>query len=199
MNTTSDEVAENSKNQTHNVKKHLLSVGDYTAMEELGLFHEKPNVELINGEIFDMAPIGPAHGSVVMQLTKRFVMAVKDSAIVSTQNPIQLGDLSQPEPDLCILHSSDDFYATNGPKGVDVILLVEVAQSSLAFDLTVKARLYSAHKVVEYWLVDLPNKQLMVFKEPTKEGYATITTLKSPVPLYPDALPDIALDMTGLF
>jgi len=119
------------------VKKHLISVADFHAMDNVGLFPESPKVELINGEIFDMAPIGPAHGSVVKQLTERFVLAASKQAI--------------------------------------------------------------GHNIQEYWLVDIPNRQLLVFKEPADDSYKQQVTLRSPTVLSPDALPDIEIDMSGLF
>ena len=181
------------------VKKHLISVADFHAMDNVGLFPESPKVELINGEIFDMAPIGPAHGSVVKQLTERFVLAASKQAIVSVQDPVRLGDLSEPQPDVCLLRREKDYYASESPKAEDVLLVVEVAQSSLAFDLKVKSRLYASHNIQEYWLVDIPNRQLLVFKELADDSYKQQVTLRSPTVLSPDALPDIEIDMSGLF
>lgn len=181
------------------VKKHLLSVDDYHAMAQAGLFPEQPKVELINGVIFDMPPIGPAHGSVVKQLIKRFTHAVKDEAIVSVQDSIRLGDLSEPQPDICLLQNQKNYYSDAIPQAHNVLLLVEVAHSSLDFDSTTKARLYAAHGVIEYWLVDVANQQLRIYKQPHKEGYQQVLTLSAPSCHCPDALPHISVDMSGLF
>lgn len=184
----------------HNApRKHLLSVDDYHTMAQAGIFPERPRVELINGEIFDMAPIGPAHGSVVKQLNKRFTTAIKDEAIVSVQDSIRLGDLSQPEPDLCVLKNHKNFYADAIPQAQDVLLLVEVAHSSLDFDSKTKARLYAAHGIMEYWLVDVVNRQLLIFKEPQKDGFGKVLTLRTPSSHCPDALAHVSIDMSGLF
>jgi len=181
------------------VRKRLLNVHHYMKMAEIGLLTEKPKVELINGEIFNMALTGTEHYSVVNQLNMFFVMAVQDRAIVSVQNSLRLGDLSQPEPDLCQLRPCADFYAKQTPEASKVLLLVEVAQSSLHFDSTTKARLYAMHGVEEYWLIDLPNRKLRVFKEPEAEGYGQISTFRASASFWPTAFPDIKLDLSGFF
>lgn len=127
------------------VRKHQLTVEAYHTMGEAGLFAENPRVELIDGEIFDMAPIGPPHGSIVDRLNERFVLAAAKMAIVRVQNPIRLGDLSEPEPDLSLLKRVNDFYATSTPVAKDVYLVVEVADTSLRHDRDVKAALYARH------------------------------------------------------
>ncbi len=136
------------------VRKHQLTVKAYHKMGEAGLFAHNQRVELIDGEIFDMAPIGPPHGSIVDRLNERFVLTVAKIAIVRVQNPIRLGDLSEPEPDLCLLRRVDDFYATSTPLAQDVYLVVEVADSSLRHDREVKAALYSRHGIPEFWLIN---------------------------------------------
>ena len=180
------------------VRKHLLTVEVYHKMGKAGLFAGNQRVELIDGEIFDMAPIGPPHGSIVDRLNERFVLAATKKAIVRVQNPIRLGDLSEPEPDLCLLRRVDDFYATSTPVAQDVYLVVEVAETSLRHDRDVKAALYSRHGIPEFWLIDLPNRQVMVFRTPTADGYQDIATLTEPGSLPVQALEDLDLDLSGL-
>jgi len=180
------------------VRRHQLTVEAYHKMGEAGLFAENLRVELIDGEIFDMAPVGPPHGSIVDRLNERFVLAVAKKAIVRVQNPIRLGDLSEPEPDLCLLRRVDDFYAASTPQAQDVYLVVEVADTSLRHDRDVKAALYSRHGIPEFWLIDLPNRQVQISREPTADGYLDVATLSDPDHVAVNALEGLQLDLSGL-
>src|SRR5580658_10392061 len=115
--------------------KHRFSVKDYYRMAETGVLRPGARVELLDGEIIDMSPIGPFHASVVIRLTRLFVLLSNGRWALSPQNPLRLTDHSEPEPDVMLLQPSPDDYANNNPQPEDVFLLVEVSDSSLAIDV----------------------------------------------------------------
>ncbi len=115
-------------------QRHRLTVRDYQRMGEAGIFHEDDRVELIEGEIVDMAPIGSGHSGQVNRLSNILKLAIGERAIVAVQNPIVLGDHSSPQPDIAQLRPQADYYAAAHPQARDVLLIVEVAESSLDYD-----------------------------------------------------------------
>ena len=122
---------------------HLITVMDYQKMAEAGILRMDARVELIAGEIIDMAPIGSKHASYVNRLTKELVDAVNNSALVSVQNPIILGDLSEPEPDFAILKPKANDYEDLLPNAEDIFLLIEIADTTIHYDRQIKAPLYA--------------------------------------------------------
>ena len=157
--------------------RHKLDVDDYYRMAEAGILGEDDRVELIDGDIIDMAPIGPGHEATVNGLNKRLVLACVDDAIVSVQNSIRLGRRSAPQPDFAILRNRDDSYATGERAGLeDVLLLIEVADSSLDYDRMVKVPLYARAGIAELWLVDLKRGAVEAYRVPAGEGYREMTT-----------------------
>ena len=162
-----------------------LSVDDYHRMADAGIFGPEERVELIEGEIIAMPPVGPDHASLVDRLTRTFVRAVGDAAIVRVQNPVRLSRFSEPQPDLCLLAPRDDFYAGAHPRSADTILAVEVAKSSLAYDVNRKAPLYAREGVPELWIVDADGRAVTRYRSPGPRGYADAVALDlaRPVPL----------------
>ena len=157
--------------------RHRLTVRDYHRMADAGIFGEDDRIELIDGDLIDMAPIGSEHAAVVNRLTEAFVLACAGRAIVSVQNPVRLDQSSEPQPDLAILRRQADFYATGGHPGpADILLLVEVADSSLRFDRTVKLPLYARAGIAELWIVDLQRRVVDVHRRPADDEYGEITT-----------------------
>lgn len=175
--------------------RHRLSVADYYRMGEAGIFAPNARVELIEGEIIDMAPIGTRHGSAVMRLNSLLSAAVGSRAVVSVQNPLRLSDLSEPEPDLMLLKPRDDFYADAHPTAADVLLLIEVADTSARYDREIKLPLYARHGVPEVWIVDLDARLLRLFREPAGEAYVHASTTASPGHTLIAALLDITIDL----
>lgn len=180
-------------------QRHRLTVRDYQRMGEAGIFHEDERTELIEGEIVDMAPIGAGHASSVKRLANILKLAVGDGAIVSVQDPIVLGKHSAPQPDIALLRPRADYYATAHPQAEDVLLIIEVADSSLAYDRDIKLPLYAQHGIPEVWLVDLTARQLTIHQQPAAAGYlnsfipATLTTLAVSL------LPAMPVNLEGLF
>ena len=181
------------------VQKRLLSVADYHRMGEAGIFSLDERIELIEGEIITVPPIGPAHAGLVAQLTQLLLAAVEDRAIVWAQNPVRLSDLSEPEPDLALLRPRRDFYRSAHPTPEDTLLAIEVSDSTLRYDRGIKVPLYARHGVPEVWLVDVAGERLLESREPADGGYASERVVDLATPLVPAALPSTRIDLSSLF
>jgi Uma2 family endonuclease len=154
------------------------SVDDYHKMIRHGILTEKHDVELIRGEIVPKMPKGDLHFACMKRLTALFSRLVTNSAILSVQDPIVLAD-SEPEPDIALLVFRDDFYKSGKPRAGDTYIVIEVADSSLAYDREVKGPLYAENGIAEYWIVNLVDRCLEVYCLPqTDGGYAEVRTLR---------------------
>ena len=152
--------------------RHRLDVDAYHRMGEAGILGENDRVELLDGELIDMAPIGQDHASIVSRLGHALYAACVGRAVVWPQNPVRLDRSSEPQSDLAVLRSRDDFYARGEPPGpADILLLVEVASSSLRFDETVKLPLYARAGVAEVWIVDVQRGVVDVYRTPFGDAY----------------------------
>jgi Uma2 family endonuclease len=180
-------------------RRHRLTVDDYYRMAEVGILAPDLRVELIEGEIIDMAPPGSLHAAAVDRLTRMLVRAVGDAAIVRVQNPVRLGPHSEPQPDLALLRPRDDFYAAHHPQPADVLLVVEIADSSLRFDRDTKMRLYAQHGIPEAWLVDLRGRRLIRHLAPQQGQYTVVDEPDLGSALRAAAFPDLVLDLHDLF
>ena len=184
--------------QAHDLpRKHQLSVHDYHRMVEAGILSADLRVELIGGEIIDMAPIGSRHAAIVNRLNQMFSLACGVDAIVAVQNPVVLGDDSEPQPDLTLLRPRDDFYAARHPRPEDMLLIVEVADTTRSYDRDVKLPLYALHGIPETWLVDLEASTVTRFSRPRGEAYEEIKVLSGhEAPL---ALPRCGVSLESIF
>jgi Uma2 family endonuclease len=144
-------------------------VEEYHKMGEAGIFHEDMRIELIEGELIDMAPIGSLHAATVNDLVAQLSHGVAGVAIVSVQNPIVLAPSAEPQPDIALLRSRQDSYRSALPGAADILLLIEVADSSASYDRQVKIPLYARHGIPEVWLVDLQQKRLQAYRNPDPE------------------------------
>ena len=180
--------------------RHKLDVDANYRMAEAGILGPDARVELIDGEIIDMAPIDPDHAATVNGLNEALVLAFAGRAIVSVQNPVRIDRLNEPEPDFAVLRSRADKYRVGGHAGpADVLLLIEVADSSLRFDRTVKLPLYARAGIAESWLIDLTRRVLEVHRRPQDDGYANHTTYAPGDTVVLALAPDIALRLSGVF
>lgn len=178
-------------------RKRLLTVDDYHRMAEAGIFGPDERVELIDGEIIAMPPpIGLARAGTIDYLTRQFVKAVDDRAIVRVQNPVRLSEHSEPEPDLPLLRPRDDFYRRGAPHPADILLLVEVSDSTLVHDRQFKVPLYARHGIAEVWVVDVKNERLITYREPSEGDYAHELEQRSMPAATLALLPDVTLDLT---
>lgn len=178
--------------------RHRITVAEYHRMAEAGIFTEDDRVELIEGEIIDMAPIGSRHAGIVAKLGHILTRAVGETAIVWIQNPIALGSSSEPEPDVALLKPREDFYTASLPTGQDVLLVIEVSDTSSAYDRSVKVPLYARFGIPEVWLVDLPGGVIEVFQEPSPQGYRQIRKYYPGEELKPGLLPAVSLRVDEL-
>ncbi len=179
-------------------KKHLTDVVEWQKMGKANIFPPESHLELINGEIIEMAPIGSHHASHLKRLNNLFSGLIKKSAIIAIQDPIQLGDLSEPEPDFMLLHPRSDFYYENHPTNSDVFLLIEVADSSLDFDQNTKLRLYAMHNIAEYWLLNVKEACLEVYLKPHNGLYTEKTTLRSGDKITLSQLENISIEVADI-
>ena len=183
---------------TVNPTKHLTNLDEWRRLGEANIFPPESRLELINGEILEMAPIGFSHTGHVIRLLNFFAPLVGNSALINAQNPLQLGDLSEPEPDFMLLKPNADFYSSRHPNANDVLLLIEVADSSLTFDQNQKLRLYALHGIPEYWLLNLNDSSLEVYRKPNGEVYAEKTTLRAGDTLTLSQLPEISIRIADI-
>ncbi len=153
------------------VSKRLINVEEYYKMSEVGILGPKDHVELIHGEIIEMSPIGSRHASAVNQLAKLIIKLFDEEVIVSIQAPVHVDAENEPEPDISILNYREDHYSGSHPKPEDILILIEVADSSYAYDVEVKAPLYASANVPEFWMINLEKKQLEVYQSPRDNDY----------------------------
>ncbi len=177
--------------------KHRFTVEEYFRMAETGILKPDSRVELIDGEIVDMMPVGPFHSGSVYRLTRLFNKLAKGRWIVGSQGPLQLGETNMPEPDLMLLRVAQDEYTTAHPTADDVFLIVEVADSSLAFDQNTKLPLYARAGIEEVWILNVPQKQLEVHRQPHFTGYESKTILREGEAA-PARFPDAIVSVTEL-
>ncbi len=180
------------------LRRHRLTVAEYHRMAETGVLAPDARVELIDGEIVDLAPIGTRHRSTVKRLLHLFSDAVARQAIVAVQDPVRLGDRSEPQPDLMLLAPREDFYASAHPVASDVLLLIEVSDTTARYDRIIKLALYARHGVQEVWIVDLDNRVMRVCRSPVGDAYTDVTETTTPGVLSPQALPGVAIDGSRL-
>ena len=153
------------------VARRHFTVAEYERMVAAGILQEHDRVELIDGEILEMSPIGSRHAACVNRLNTLLTRRGGDAAIISVQNPIRLNDYSEPEPDIAVLKPSDDFYATAHPAVEDILLVIEVAETSLEYDREVKIPRYAQAGIPEVWLLDVQHQLVMVYTQPKHDAY----------------------------
>lgn len=183
---------------TANVRKHLTDIDEWRRLGEANIFPPGSRLELIEGEILEMAPIGSNHAGHVIRLMNFFSTIVNQKAIINAQNPLQLGDLSEPEPDFMLLKPNNDFYCSRHPNADDVLLLIEVADSSLSFDQNQKLRLYAQQNIAEYWLMNLNDACVEVYLQPHGDCYAEKTTLRAGDSVTLSQLENICIDIADI-
>lgn len=172
---------------------------EYHRMAQAGILREDDRVELLDGVIASMSPIGPRHCSVVDRLTALLVPCLTGRAICRVQGAITLDEHSEPEPDIALLTPRDDFYSDSHPTAADVLLVIEVAETSIEQDRGEKLRLYAAAGIPEYWIVDLQRNVLIVHQRPIGTEYGSIQQLDRAATVAPAALPDLTLNLSELF
>lgn len=171
---------------------------EYYALVEAGVLTEDSPVELIRGDIAVMSPINPVHASAVDRLTAVFSAAFAGRAMVRVQNPFVIGDDTEPQPDVILVKPRADYYAAAHPGPNDLLLAVEVANTSLRYDREVKMPLYAASGLAEVWLLNLSDNVLEVYREPGPKGYRSLQRLSPGDQVSPLAFPDLTLPVAAL-
>ncbi len=181
-------------------EKTRISVERYQKMVAAGVLTDSDRIELIDGEMINMAPIVPKHAALAARLTKLLVLAVGDTAIVSPGGPVNLGEFSEPQPDLLLLRPRGDFYAGKIPDARDVLLLIEISDSTLAYDQSSKRALYARHGIGEYWIIDVEGKRIEVHREPSANGsYEQTREFGMTETVSPQGLPAFRVSVHTLF
>jgi len=157
------------------VTRRAITVADYYKMADAGILSEQDRVELIEGQLIEMVPIGSEHASKVNNLAYLLITTLGNRAVVSVHNPVRLSNILEPEPDVAVLKPRPDRYASGHPTAADVLLLIEVADSSLDYDRLVKARLYARHGVPEFWVVNVRARIITVHRNPAGDAYTDVT------------------------
>jgi Uma2 family endonuclease len=180
------------------VSRHLWTVDDYHRMGDAGILTEDDRVELIEGELLEMAPIGAEHIAASNALTRLLVLAVGDSFIVSVANPVRLTQRSEPQPDFTVLKPRGD-YRTMLPRPEDTILAVEVANTSLNYDRNVKLALYARSRIPEVWIVNLAAEEVEVYRSPVGDVYTSVTRAGLSDSLMIAAIPGVLIPVAKIF
>jgi Uma2 family endonuclease len=184
---------------TVQLARRLFTVDEYYRMAEAGIFQEDDRVELIEGEIVEMVPIGSHHAGVVKRLIALLSALISgDQAILAVQDPVRLSEFSEPEPDVALLRPRRDFYAEGHPGPLDVLLIIEVADSSAEADRDIKAPLYARAGVVEVWVIDVNGGVLDVYRHPSAGSYAVHLTAARGDIVSPESLPDVKLTVSEI-
>ena len=181
------------------VARRLFTRGEYHRMAEVGILTPADRVELIRGEIVTMSPPGRRHSAFVDNLTQLLVLRLGGRALVRVQNPVVLDEYSEPQPDLVLLRRRPVPYKDADATADDVLLLIEVADSSIRYDRTTKLRLYAEAGVPEYWIVDCTAESVEVYRSPDARGYAEVQVRTGSATVSPTAMPDLTLPLPEIF
>jgi Uma2 family endonuclease len=180
-------------------QRRKLSADQFEQMGRTGILGPHERVELLDGEMIEMAPIGSRHAAAVCFLSRHFTLAVGTAALVRTQNPLRLADDSEPQPDLMLIRPKADYYRSAHPRPADVLLLIEVADSTLRLDREIKLPLYARHGVPEVWILDLDAERFEVYREPAAGGYRRKLERRGVESIAPLALPTVMLEVRAIF
>jgi len=182
----------------HTQPPRRITVDEYYDLDRLGLLDPDARVELIEGEVIHMPPMGSRHGSTVQFLDHWLDRALADRAQVRCQLPVRLDEFSEPVPDLAVVRPRADHYKLAHPTAVDVLLIIEVSRSTLRTDINVKVPLYARHGIPETWMVDLKNGQLRTYRLPSEGRYLDTASVANPGKTSVPGLPDVTVDLAKL-
>lgn len=184
---------------TNGVKHHLITVSEYDRMIEAGVYTENDHIELLNGEIIEIMPKGPKHTSANSKIIRFFIKLFGEKLIVRSQDPIRLDDFSEPEPDIVLATWDEKEYAENHPTPTDILLIMEISDTTLAYDRDAKAHAYSRNGIEQYLLLNLQNETLEDYREPNADGYGAKRTYRSGDVFNLVAFPEIEIKFDDLF
>ena len=180
------------------IKRHRLTVGQFDRMKFAGVFSPDVRVELIEGQVVEMALRGNRQHAAVSRLCRLLREAIGDRAIVSSRLAIRLDDMTEFKPDLVVCQPSGGLYTTALPTGADTLLVVEIADTALDYDVRVKGPLYARHGVPEYWILDLPARSLRRFRNPVSDTYSDVSAFETPDIITLPGLQGTRVDLAGI-
>jgi Uma2 family endonuclease len=169
--------------------KRRFTADEYQLMGQAGILSDDDRVELMDGEVVTLTPIGPRHNASVNRATRAMFAAVGNTEIVHVQGSVRLDAFHEPEPDIVLLRPREDFYSSQLPGPADILLVVEIAEASVEYDRDVKASAYAASGILEYWLVDLRDDSLTCHTDPDASGYRTLQIRRRGESVAPRSLP----------
>src|ERR1041385_5990848 len=178
--------------------KHRFNVEEYYRMAETGVLKHDARVELLDGEIIDMSPIGPFHGGVTDYLNEVFTAASQNRWRTRIQNALRLDSHSEPQPDVVLAKPSPDLYRRRHPRPEDVYLLIEISDTTLETDQNEKLPAYGRAGIPEVWIVNLADLTVEVYREPHFTGYGSKSILRAGDQAAPQAFPDVKVDVAEL-
>jgi Uma2 family endonuclease len=194
-----DDVYQTNILSRYQVPRHRLTVADYHRLGEAGVLRKGDRVELLEGQLVDMSPIGPRHALAIDLLNRLLPGALGEQAWLRVQNPIVLDDASEPQPDFAVVRHPWSGYPDAHPRPPDILLLIEVADSSLEFDLGAKLELYARAGIREFWVVDLTSNRVLVHRSPGDGRYDSVTIIDTSGMLQVEALPGVTISATQIF
>jgi Uma2 family endonuclease len=179
-------------------ERRLFTVDEYMRMIDAGILREGERVELIEGEILQMAAMGSKHIGCLVWHVRWWSTNVAGRALLTVQTPLVLGPNNEPEPDVLLMRPRDDLYRNAKPGAEDALLVIEIADTSLRYDREVKQQLYAGAGIREFWIVDLLHLQVLVHREPQGELYNSVQTFKPGSEITPLAFPDLSVPVDGI-
>jgi Uma2 family endonuclease len=181
------------------VTRRRLTADEFERMVETGIIREDERVELVDGELIQMAAQGGPHVTCVMRLTHWFIPRLVERAIVSIQNAFRLSLHGEPQPDITLLRHREDFYGGVLPRAEDVLLIIEISDTTLRYDRDVKLPRYAAAGIPEVWIVDLQRRRVTTYRDPMSDGYRQVISHTRGAILSPLAFPDLELRWEDIF
>jgi Uma2 family endonuclease len=181
------------------VPRRQFTVDDYARMRETGILTEDDRVELIDGEIYVMSPLGPRHVALLIRLNKLLVRAVQDDAVISPQNSIQLDDYTEPQPDLAVLHPQEDDYEQQLPRPDDIFFLIEIADTTAEYDREVKLPRYAASRIAEVWVIDANEQAVEQYTQVFEGNYTSVKKHFRGMTIQSTTVPRIRLTINHIF
>lgn len=175
-----------------------FTVEEYRKLGEAGILDEDDRIELLDGELVIMSPIGYRHALTINRLIEFFSDRRKDRYIVSAQNPVVIYPASEPQPDIVLVRRSAEVYKTDNPGPSDVLLLVEVADSSLSYDRGAKVRAYGRAGINEFWIVNLTENAIETYRHPVGENYQETARFRRGQTVAPLAFPDLEVSVAEI-
>ena len=175
-----------------------FTVDDYYAMAEAGILTHDERVELVNGEIIQMSPIGDRHAYSVDELVDLLVYRFRGRARIRCQNPVRIDGRREVQPDIAVLKLRDDLYSSGHPGPADVLLLIEVSDTTLSYDRDVKLPMYAQFDIPESWIVNIPDGVVEVYTDPSDGEYRTRRVYAADESVSPTSFPDVTLPVSWI-